>query len=192
MGKLYREDGCLCVHTSVQVCWARMCVAAALFTIPCSVAAQGDNSIPRWDPQHPDLNPGARPLTALKARPTGAVATTIEAAQLFDLYVGRSAVAKGVGLMVRGSAPRGTVLLESALRARRPIDTDNNVLLDYRAMSSINHCWIPNARLLRRCGPHALCRCLHHCAFLLIRACTRQGHEHSRGRCVRSGCSGQS
>lgn len=113
---------------------------------PCRVAAP-DVAAPRWDPQHPDLNPGPRPLTQLGSAPASPTAEP----PLFDLHVGRSAVAKGVGLLVRGNVPRGTVLLQSAFRVGRPNDRDNTALLDYRAMASINHCWAPNARVLRRC-----------------------------------------
>lgn len=121
-------------------------VATLLAALPRSVAAP-NAAIPRWDPQRPDHNPGARPLSVL-GRPPAAAATP--EASLFNLHVGRSAVAKGIGLLVRGSVPRGTVLLESALRVGRPHNAKSAALLDYRAMASINHCWVPNAKLLRR------------------------------------------
>ena len=42
------------------------------------------------------------------------------------------------------------LLLNNALRVGRPSVSDTAHLLDFRALSSINHCWVPNARLLRR------------------------------------------
>jgi hypothetical protein len=128
----------------------QLLLAAALAT---GVTAPGEAAAPRWDPAHPDQNPGARPLNALSREPTAgepADQAAAEDAPLFDLFVGRSAVAKGIGLLVRGNVPRGTVLLNNALRVGRPSVSDTAHLLDFRALSSINHCWVPNARLLRR------------------------------------------
>ena len=131
-----------------------MFVATALAAASLCRVTAPDMSTPRWDPQHPDLNPGPRPLTELGSAPASSAAV---ASPMFDLHVGRSAVAKGVGLLVRGNVPRGTVLLQSAFRVGRPKDRDNTALLDFRAMASINHCWAPNARLLRRY--------VHRCVF---------------------------
>jgi hypothetical protein len=138
-----------------------MYMAAVLATVLVRTVAAPDVSTPRWDPQHPDLNPGPRPLTELGSAPS---ATSTAEAPRFYLHVGRSAVAKGVGLLVRGNVPRATVLLENALRVGRPYGRDKTALLDFRAMASINHCWIPNARLLRRCGRRRFVPKSHHSA----------------------------
>ena len=111
---------------------------------------------PRWDPQHPDKNPGARvlvpgpptsrPVPLPVTNATDDVAGTASYSR-FELSVGRSSVSKGAkGLLLDGYAERGAVLLENALSVGgRPTK-----LLTYRALSSLNHCWRPNARLLRR------------------------------------------
>jgi hypothetical protein len=126
---------------------------------------------PTWDPASPDKNVGARPLAALLGqhhRPGGsdpalsAATPPSEPIAGFELRPGRSAIDKGTGLLLYGQAARGTVLLESALRtAVRPgvsgagADTAAAgaaapVLTHFRALSVLNHCWVPNARLLRR------------------------------------------
>ena len=75
--------------------------------VPGGVAFAPDVSTPRWDPQHPDLNPGARPLAELGRGRAPATAPPVQpgGAAVFDLAVGRSVVAKGVGLLVRGRVP---------------------------------------------------------------------------------------
>jgi hypothetical protein len=122
-------------------------------------------------PSEQDKNVGARPLAALLGqhhRPGGsdpalsAATPPSEPIAGFELRPGRSAIDKGTGLLLYGQAARGTVLLESALRtAVRPgvsgagADTAAAgaaapVLTHFRALSVLNHCWVPNARLLRR------------------------------------------
>lgn len=89
----------------------------------------------RWDPQRPDKNPGPRPLAQMgrPGAPPAPVPSAAPEQPAYSLHVGSSVVAKGVGLIVRGNAPRGTVLLASALRAGRPTVTDTVKLLDFRA-----------------------------------------------------------
>lgn len=112
---------------------------------------------PRWDPQHPDKNPGARVLVpgpptsrAVSFLPNATESVAPGSASSygrFELSVGRSSVSKGAkGLLLDGYAERGAVLLENALS----VGGQPAKLLTYRALSSLNHCWRPNARLLRR------------------------------------------
>jgi len=114
-----------------------------------SVAALASDGPPRWDRQHPDKNPGARVLVAgSPAADRPASGAAVERTELFELSVGASAVSKGgQGLLLRGGrAERGSVLLENALS----VGGQPAKLLTFRALSSLNHCWRPNARLLRR------------------------------------------
>eukprot|EP01045_Picozoa_sp_COSAG04_P011231 COSAG04_NODE_718_length_10851_cov_8.135231_11_plen_259_part_00 len=129
----------------VQRWYMRLLGALAL------VAAVSGPNTPLWDPAHPDQNVGARPLEDLQ-HPTPLSAAAGDGSgggggsAPFELLVGRATVGKGVGLLLRGRAARGAVLLEGALRA-------SDRLLSFRALSSLNHCWRPNARLLRRAAP---------------------------------------
>ena len=112
--------------------------------VPSPAAAAGDPS-PRWDPQHPDANPGPRPLAALLGKHGGSLKPAS-----FELFAGHSAVDKGTGVLVRGQAKRGAVLLERALSVATASASDAPRLTHFRALSLLNHCWVPNARLLRR------------------------------------------
>jgi hypothetical protein len=118
-----------------------------------SVAALADATTPRWDPQHPDKNPGARllvpgPPTSRAVTDTSIPVASKTRSSRFELSVGRSTVSKGAkGLLLDdGYAERGSILLENVLS----VGGQPAKLLTYRALSSLNHCWQPNAMLLQR------------------------------------------
>lgn len=117
-----------------------------------TVTALAGATTPRWDPQHPDKNPGARllvpdpPASRAVANAKKTVASASRSGE-FELSLGRSSVSKGAkGILLDGYAERGSILLQNVLS----VGGEPAKLLTYRALSSLNHCWKPNARLLRR------------------------------------------
>ena len=74
----------------------------------------------------------------------------------YSIFLGKSAV-NGRGTLVKGFASTGDVLVQSIVATRPTANLSKkslgSTLAKYRSLVTLNHCWVPNAKLMRRKGP---------------------------------------